>query len=78
MAAAAKAKNRENGLAIGGVEVTTLDRINTAILQVSIGTVVMFTGLAGVWGLASLVSAIAKSGGITGLAKGFIAAVTGQ
>ena len=78
MAAAAKAKTKENGLAIGGVEVTTLDRINTAILQVSVGAVVMLSGLAGVWGLASLVSAIARSGGVSGLAKGWMTAITGQ
>ncbi|MDH5298538.1 MAG: hypothetical protein OEV91_05925 [Desulfobulbaceae bacterium] len=75
---AAATKTKETGLGISGVEVTTLDRINTGILQVSIGLVVMMSGLAGIWGLATLVSAIAKSGGLAGLARGFMTAVTGQ
>ena len=73
----ATAKKKENNLAIGAVDVTALDRVNTAILQVSVGLVVMLTGLAGIWGAASLISAMAQNGGISGMIKGFMTAITG-
>ncbi|MDH3359395.1 MAG: hypothetical protein OEL55_00865 [Desulfobulbaceae bacterium] len=74
----AATKKKENNLAIGAVDLTALDRVNTAILQVSVGLVVMLTGLAGIWGLASLVSAMAQSGGLGGMVKGFMTAISGQ
>ena len=73
----ATTKKKENTLAITAVDVTALDRINTAIQQVSVGLAVMMTGLAGIWGAASLISAMAQNGGLSGMIKGFMAAITG-
>jgi len=52
MAPTVKVKTRENTLDKGTVGGSILERINTAIVQMSIGVVVMFAGLAGVWNLA--------------------------
>lgn len=71
----AAVKKKENSMAVGTVDVTALDRVNTGILQVSVGLVVMMTGLAGIWGAASLISAMAQNGGLRGMVKGFMAAI---
>ncbi len=73
----ATAKKKDSSLAIGAVDVTALDRINAGILQVSVGLVVMLTGLAGIWGVASLISAMAQNGGVSGMIKGFMTAISG-
>lgn len=74
MAAAAKAKER----GISGVQETTLERINTGIVQVGSGLVIMMVGLVGLWGVAALISAIAQSGGILAMAGSWLTAVTGM
>ena len=48
MAPTVKVKTRENGLDRGTVGGSILERINTAIVQMSIGAMVMFAALAGV------------------------------
>lgn len=74
----AAAKQKEHTLATGSVDATALERVNTGILQVSVGLVVMLTGLAGIWGVASLISAMAQNGGLRGMVKGFMTAISGQ
>ena len=74
----ATTKKKENSMATGTVDTTALERVNTGILQVSVGLVVMLTGLAGIWGVASLISAMAQSGGLQGMIKGFMTAISGQ
>lgn len=76
MAAATKAK--EKGIGIGGVEETALERINTGIVQVGSGLVIMMVGLVGLWGVATLISAVARSGGALSMARSWLTAVTGM
>jgi len=73
----AAVKKKENSMAVGTVDVNALDRVNTGIVQVSVGLVVMLTGLAGIWGVASLISAMAQNGGLSGMVRGFMAAIGG-
>jgi len=75
---AATTKKKENNLAIGAVDATALQRINTGIQQVCVGLTVMMAGLAGIWGLATLINAMAMNGGLNGLLKGLMTAITGQ
>jgi len=75
MAAAAKAKQK--GIGIGGVEETALERVNTGIVQVGAGLVIMMVGLVGLWGVATLLSAAARGGGIMAMARNWLTAVTG-
>ena len=74
----ATTKRKENNLAVGAVDATALHKINTGIQQVCIGLAVMMTGLAGIWGVATLISAMAQNGGMAGMIKGFLTAITGQ
>ena len=74
----ATTKRKEGNLAIGAVNSTTIGRIHTGIQQVCIGLAVMMTGLAGIWGVATLLNAMALNGGLSGIIKGFMSAITGQ
>lgn len=75
---AATVKTKKSTLAIGAVDATAISRIHTGIQQVSIGLAVMMTGLAGIWGVATLICAMAQNGGMAGMIKGFLSAITGQ
>lgn len=71
-------KTKERGIGIGGVEETALERINSGIVQVGSGLVIMTVGLVGLWGVATLISAIARSGGIVSMARSWLTAITGM
>ncbi len=76
MAATIKTQDRE----ITNVDSTTdsLGRVVTGISQVGIGLIVMSAGLTGLWAVASLISAVAKSGGVAGLLGQWWSAITGM
>jgi len=57
------------------IEITTTDKMTTAANQVSLGAMISLSGLVGVWGVACLVSAIAQSGGIFGMARAYMSAI---
>ena len=57
------------------IEITTTDKMTTAANQVTLGALVSMAGLVGVWGVACMVSAIAQSGGIIGMARSYMAAI---
>lgn len=54
----------------------TVADINQAS-KIGLGLVVSFAGLAGAWGLACLAGALGN-GGITGIIRGFLTAITGM
>lgn len=59
------------------MEEGAIEKISQGIDQAFLGFFIMSAGLVGIWGMALLVSAIAQSGGVIGLARNWLAAVTG-
>jgi len=57
------------------IEITTTDKMTTAANQVTLGAMVSMAGMAGVWGVACMVSAIAQSGGIIEMARSYMTAI---
>jgi hypothetical protein len=57
------------------IEATTLDRMAAGTLQVAMGAMVSIVGLIGVWGMASMIIGIARSGGILGAAQSWLTAI---
>lgn len=76
MAATIKTQDRE----LTNVDSTTdsLGRVVTGVSQVGIGLAVMSAGLTGLWALASIISAVAKSGGVGVLLRQWWSAVSGM
>ncbi|MEN8142274.1 MAG: hypothetical protein ABFQ82_01595 [Thermodesulfobacteriota bacterium] len=76
MAATIKTQDRE----LTNVDSSTdsLGRVVTGVSQVGIGLGVMLAGLTGLWALASIISAVAKSGGVVLLIRQWWGAVTGM
>ena len=76
MAATIKTQDRE----MTNVDSSTdsLGRVVTGVSQVGIGLIVMSAGLTGLWAVASLISAVAKSGGVAGLLGQWWSAITGM
>lgn len=77
---AATTKIHDKGMAGSGdasSSTTGLDRFVLGVSQVGIGMGVMIAGLVGVWALAAFLSAMAKSGGIMELVRGWLTAITG-
>ena len=57
------------------IEITATDKMTTATNQVTLGAMISLSGLAGVWGVACMVSAIAQSGGIVSMASAYMNAI---
>ncbi len=60
-----------------GLEATTVGKINKDVSEVSMGVIIAFAALIGVWGVACIVGGIVNSGGLTELMSGYITAVSG-
>jgi hypothetical protein len=61
-----------------GTSATTLDKVNTAIVQVGLGFMVMVAGLIGIWSIAAMISATAQAGGLLQMASSWWSAITGM
>ena len=70
-------KTKDVGL-VEGKSATSAERIIQGVSQVGIGLIVMSAGLTGIWALASLISAIAKAGGVASLLRSWWTAITGM
>ena len=57
------------------VEITTTDRLITGANQATLGIMISLAGMVGVWGVACMVSAIARSGGVLAMARNYMAAI---
>lgn len=75
---ATTARTRENDRATAETGTNTVERLVTGISQVGLGLGIMLAGLTGLWALASMISAVAKSGGMFGLLRNWWAAVSGM
>ena len=64
-------------------ETTTLESINVVnntiegVMRVTIGGMITFAGLTGLWAMAAIISALAKAGGPISLVQAWFSAVTG-
>lgn len=75
---AATIKTQDRKLTNADATSDSLGRVVTGVSQVGIGLIVMTAGLTGLWAVASLISAVAKSGGVTGLLGQWWSAITGM
>ena len=53
------------------------DAFVNGIMRVSLGAVISFAGISGLWAMAALISAFAKAGGLIALGRAWFTAIGG-
>ena len=68
-------KTNATGIAIGA---QTVNAVTEGVMRVGVGAMISMAGLVGLWAMASMISGIAKAGGLIELGRAWMSAITGM